>query len=135
MYANIDYNSYKNDIKKVGINVTKSTFDVIDEFKEFIVSRGIFSIAIGLLLATQISILSKSLSQGLIDPIVSNSLSHVTKDLTKVVVTIYNMEFKIGLIISDLINLLCIIIIIFIIWKLTIFVYNKYDKKQDLKKQ
>ena len=133
MYSYLDYKSYKNNIKEVGDKVSKSTVEILKEFKDFIISKNIISLAIGLVLATQINTLSKSFSQGLVDPIINRGLTHITKDLNKFDVNVLSMQFKIGMIFSDLINLLCVIIIIFVIWKLSLFIYKKYN--QEPKKQ
>ena len=134
MYAQIDPNTYKKHFKNVTTQVTKTTLQTLIEFKDFIVSKGIVSVAIGLIIASQINVLTKSLSQGMIDPIISKGLSIVTKDLSSIVVSIFSVDFKVGMIISDVINLLFVIIFVFMIWKLSNYVYNKYDKKISLKK-
>ena len=126
MYATINPDIYKKKFKDVQETVKKTTLDTLREFKDFIVSKCIISIAIGLLLASQITILTKSVSQGLIDPIISKGLTVVTKDLNEVAIPVFSMNFKIGQIISDMINLLFVIVVVFMIWKLTNFVYTKY---------
>jgi large-conductance mechanosensitive channel len=129
MYAQINPQTYKKQIKDATTKVVKSTFDTLIEFKNFIVSRGIVSVAIGLIIASQVNVLTKSMSQGIIDPIISKFLTIVTKDLSAIVITIFSVDFKIGMIVSDLINLLFVVIFVFLIWKLTNYVYTKYEKK------
>ena len=129
MYAQIDPKTYKKQFKDVTQTVVKTTFDTLNEFKDFIISKGIISVAIGLIVASQINVLTKSLSQGIIDPIISKGLSVVTKDLSNIVITIFSVDFKVGMIISDIINLLFVVIFVFLIWKLSNFVYKKYEKK------
>jgi large-conductance mechanosensitive channel len=129
MYAQIDPTTYKKQFKNVSTKVTLTALETFNEFKNFIVSKGIITVAIGLIIASQINILTKSFSQGLIDPLITKGLSNVTKDLSSVVITIFSMDFKVGAIISDTINLIFVIILLFIIWKISDVIYSKYNKK------
>lgn len=129
MYAKIDPTTYKKQFKNVSTKVTLTALETFNEFKNFIVSKGIITVAIGLIIASQINILTKSFSQGLIDPLITKGLSNVTKDLSSVVITIFSMDFKVGAIISDTINLIFVITLLFIIWKISDVIYSKYNKK------
>ena len=86
-------------------------------FLKFLVDKHIFKTAIGVLISTQLSTLTNTLTTFLISPITEKITNGQSKNLVDWTVTIFSIEFKIGLMLQSLINFLLILIVIYYLWK------------------
>ena len=91
----------------------------IGDFYTFIFEKNIISTGIGIIIATNISSLTNMFTEVIISPIIKGLSGGNTKNLESLSFTIFGIEFKIGLLLKNLIDFLCIIIVVFYIWKLS----------------
>lgn len=103
--------------------VTYNTIDFIqsqlNDFITFLVERKIIEMSIGFILATQINKITTIIMELFINPIINRLSFGKTKKLRDLELDLFEMNFKIGIILENIINLFIILIIIFYIWKLT----------------
>jgi large-conductance mechanosensitive channel len=103
------------------------------DFIRFLVERNVFHIGIGILISSQLSILTSSLTEIIVSPIASKMSGGQAKYVKDWKVTILGIEFKLGLLISTFLNFLFILFVIFNIWRIIDlknynFVYNLIKK-------
>ena len=94
-----------------------------DDFLQFIFKQNVIQIGIGLLIATQLSILTKLMSDEFFGPIIQKFINNKDKKLEDYKVSVFGIEFKVGLFILNFINFIFVIIFIYFLYKLT-----QYDK-------
>ena len=97
-------------------NYVTGTFD---DLINFLISRNVLTTAIGIMMATQISSLTTTLSEAIITPILNALLGTKVKDLETYEFTIFSIKFKFGLLISKLISFSLVVFVIYNIWKLS----------------
>jgi large-conductance mechanosensitive channel len=119
----------KNSLQKIKIiNNIIILFIIMNtnEFIDFINERQVISIGLGLIIASQLAILTQTITTSLINPIVNKILGDNTKQLSELTINIFGIEIFVGKIISQFINLLLILILLFYIWK----ILKKYEKNK-----
>lgn len=94
-----------------------------DDFLQFIFKQNVIQIGIGLIIATQLSILTRLMSDEFFGPIIQKFINNKDEKLEDYKVTVFGVEFKVGLFILNFINFVFIIIFIYFLYKLT-----QYDK-------
>jgi len=103
-------------------NTASTVTDVIKTnsvgFLKFLVDRGIFQTAVAVLISNQLSVLTNALTIFIISPITKKISGGASKSLSEWTITIFTIEFKIGLLIQTLINFLLILFVIYHIWKI-----------------
>jgi len=108
-------NSKVNDIFNSFVSVFNSNFS---NFIKFMSKQDIVNVAIGLILASQLTNLSTLLTDQLFTPII-NKISGKDKKLADYKITLFSIEFKIGLIIMNIINLLLLVLFVYIIYTIS----------------
>lgn len=103
--------------------VTYNTIDFIqsqmNEIITFLVERNIIQLSIGFIIATQVNKITTIIMELLINPIINRVSFGQTKKLRDLELDLFQMNFKIGIILENIINLIIVLFIIFYIWKLT----------------
>lgn len=102
-------------IENQGSMITNHFTEIIN----FLLEKNLVQTAIGLIVASQISKLTNTLTDVIVDPIVQFLTFGKTKQLEDYKIKIYKIDFKIGLLIANIINIIIVLIIIFYIWKLS----------------
>ena len=97
-------------------NYVTGTFD---DLINFLISRNVLTTAIGIMMATQISSLTTTLSEAIITPLLNGLLGNKVADLETYEFTIFSIKFKFGLLISKLISFSLVVFVIYNIWKLS----------------
>jgi large-conductance mechanosensitive channel len=87
-------------------------------FVKFMSKQDIINVAIGLIIASQLTNLSILLTDQFFTPII-NKITGQDKKLSDYKVTIFTIEFKVGLIIMNIINILLLILFLYIIYTLS----------------
>jgi large-conductance mechanosensitive channel len=75
--------------------------------------------SIGLIIATQVNKITTIIMELLFNPIINRLSFGQTKILKDLELDLFGMNFKIGIILENIINLFIVLIIIYYIWKLT----------------
>jgi large-conductance mechanosensitive channel len=88
-------------------------------FIKFLFDKNIIQTSIGIIIASQIGKLTNLFVDTILNPIINKLTSGAFKKNEDWVVTFFDIELKIGLIISNLINFILVIFIIYNIWKLS----------------
>jgi len=94
-----------------------------DDFLQFIFKQNVIQIGIGLIIATQLSILTRLMSDEFFGPIIQKFINNKDEKLEDYKVSVFGIEFKVGLFILNFINFIFIIVFIYFLYKLT-----QYDK-------
>jgi large-conductance mechanosensitive channel len=111
----------------IGMNsLIKSLFTIFSnfiekysvEFIKFLVERNVFHIGIGILISTQLSTLSSSITEVVVAPIANKMSGGEAKYVKDWKITIMGIEFKLGLLIGTFFNFLFMLFIIFNIWRI-----------------
>lgn len=89
------------------------------DFIKFLFDKNIIQTGIGIIIATQISKLTNLVSEVLINPIVNRITAGTVKDINEWKITFFDIEIKIGLLISSIINFVFVVVIVFYIWKIS----------------
>jgi large-conductance mechanosensitive channel len=112
-----------NTITDISSNAVSTSFNFVTGTLEglinFIVSRNVLTTAIGIMMATQISALTTTISEAIITPLLNGLLGNKVQDLEKYEFTILSINFKLGLLISKLISFTLVVFVIYNIWKLS----------------
>ncbi len=93
--------------------------DNITGILSFLFEKNIIQTMIGLLIASQISKFTSVLSDVIISPIIQLISFGQFSKLEDFKIYLFGVEFKIGLLIITLVNVLLVFIIIYYIWKLS----------------
>ena len=110
-------------IKDISSTAVSTSFNYVTGTLEgllnFIISRNVLTTAIGIMMATQISSLTTTISEAIITPLLNGLLGNKVKDLETYEFTILSIKFKLGLLLSKLISFTLVIFVIYNIWKLS----------------
>ena len=118
------------DIENIG-NITHEKFNnianiILDIIKEqlagllkFLFDKNIIQVGIGLIIATNINKMTNLITDHLIYPIINKFISSNLNGLEEHKSYVFGMEFKTGIIITNFINFILIIIVVYYLWKLS----------------
>ena len=95
----------------------------INSFKSFLVKFNIIGLAIGTVIGLTLSESSQILTNELIMPIIISSFK--INDFKNYTLNIYDIDIKIGILLSELIKILIIVMVVFIIYS---FIYIYMDE-------
>ena len=99
-------------------------------FITFLLDKNIVQTGIGIIIATQISKLTNIFVDTIINPIVNKITLGTVDDINQWEINLFDINIKIGIIISSIINFLLIALIIYNVWKLS--QNTKFDFINDL---
>lgn len=102
---------------------------MIKEFKDFIARGNVIDMAVGIIVGAAFTSIVKSLVDNLINPLIGIFLGKI--DLSNLVWTIGDAQFKYGSFLNAVINFLIISFVVFLMVK----AINKFRKKEDDKKE
>jgi large conductance mechanosensitive channel len=88
-------------------------------FLKFLFDKSIIQTGIGIIIATQISKITDIFVSTIINPIVNKMTMGAVNDVNKWEVTFFDINIKIGVIVSAIINFLSVAFIVYYIWKLS----------------
>ena len=88
------------------------------DFIRFLLNKNIIYMAIGILISNQVVILTKTITDSIIGPILKK-ISFAQNELNNMKYNRLGIEFKMGQIISNLITFFMVLTIVFYIWNLT----------------
>lgn len=98
---------------------------MLKEFKDFIARGNVIDMAVGIIVGAAFTSIVKSLVDNLINPLIGIFLGKI--DLSNLVLTIGNAQFKYGNFLNAVINFLIIAFVVFLMVK----IINKFRKKKD----
>jgi large-conductance mechanosensitive channel len=124
------------DINKIIKNTENNIVDVIliilnflklnlAGFLKFLFDKNIIQSSIGIIIASQIAKLTNLFVDTVFNPIVNRITGGTIKKYEDLTITIFDINIKIGLIMSTVINFLLIVFIIYNIWKIS--QYTNFD--------
>lgn len=86
---------------------------------KFLFDRNIIQMAIGIIIASQVTRITNLIMEVLINPIVNRITLGNIKKVEDIKFTFFDLELKIGLILYNIVNFIFIVIMIYYIWKLS----------------
>lgn len=98
---------------------------MIKEFKDFIARGNVIDMAVGIIVGAAFTSIVKSLVDNLINPLIGIFLGKI--DLSNLVLTVGDAQFKYGSFLNAVINFLIISFVVFLMVK----GINKFRKKKD----
>jgi large-conductance mechanosensitive channel len=108
---------YDNSLGKIINAIDRETTHI----SKFIIDRGIVQLAIGMIIATQVTTLCPIIIDSLIAPILSFLLNNPeNKKLQDYTVTVLGVKFKIGNLIIGFINFIVVILFVFYFWRVIV---------------
>jgi large conductance mechanosensitive channel len=102
---------------------------MIKEFKDFIARGNVIDMAVGIIVGAAFTSIVKSLVNNLINPLIGIFIGKI--DLSNLVWTVGDAQFKYGSFLNAVINFLIISFVVFLMVK----AINKFRKKEDDKKK
>jgi large-conductance mechanosensitive channel len=99
---------------KSGVNYVATEQEA---FIKFIIDSNLLTMAIGLIFAANLTLFIGVLTEFVFAPIIQKISSGKIKDVDKFTVNILGIDFKVGMILKGLINLLIIIIFIYYVYR------------------
>jgi large-conductance mechanosensitive channel len=106
-------------------NFTKSSLVLIisflksnlSGFMNFILDKRVMQIGFSILISSQLQILTRSIIELLVNPIVNRITMGTIKTIEEWEINMFNIHIKIGRLISNIINFVLILIVIYYMWK------------------
>ena len=106
---------YDSSIGKVIDTVSKESKHI----GKFFVDRGVIQLAIGMIIATQITTLCPIVIDSIVSPVINTILNKdQNKKLQDYTITLFGIKFKIGSLIIGLINFFVVVLFVFYLWRL-----------------
>lgn len=102
---------------------------MIKEFKEFIARGNVIDMAVGIIVGAAFTSIVKSLVNNLINPLIGIFVGRI--DLSNLVLTVGDAQFKYGSFLNAIINFLIISFVVFLMVK----AINAFRKKEDDKEK
>ena len=102
---------------------------MIKEFKDFIARGNVIDMAVGIIVGAAFTAIVKSLVNNIINPLIGIFLGRI--DLSNLVLTVGDAQFKYGSFLNSVINFLIISFVVFLMVK----AINKFRKTEDDKKE
>jgi large conductance mechanosensitive channel len=104
--------------------LTNTVGQVSKSFLSFLVDKKVLTIGIGLMIASQLSVLTNTFTKSIINPIINKLIKDKTQTLDELEVEIVGVKFEVGKLISSIINFLIVLIILYYLYKLEIKLNN-----------
>jgi large-conductance mechanosensitive channel len=112
-------------INNIKNNLKHQTID----FLNFIIDQKILTLGIGIVVGTQIYILINMFTLYIVSPIINKIFNTKEENLSKVNIEIFGIKFEIGKILSSLFNLVIVVYILYLLFKLEERIAMKYITK------
>lgn len=99
-----------------------------NDFIHFLVDKKVITIGIGLILASQISVLVNNITTSMINPIIHRFIQkNQTEKLEQLKVEVYGIEFEAGKLISGVINFIFILFALYLIYRIEVKLTEKIN--------